>query len=138
MGVGLLLLIIYWGQSNLQFGNMVRTDTKHATLSIQQAFALMVYLYFVRLDMEFDGLAITLQVESVSLALAGFLSVASWYYAVNNNLISKTVTADEKRNVYLKIMPEPIVSVLTFPFAIYGPNIWTLAWLLLIPVTMIL
>ena len=32
--IGLVLVILYWGMSNLQFGNLDRTDGTHATLSI--------------------------------------------------------------------------------------------------------
>jgi len=138
MVVGIILILIYWGQNNLQSGNLVRTDGKHSVLSLLQAFCLMIYLYFVRLDMEFDGAVITLQMESAFLALAGLFSILSWAYAIENNLLSDNVSVDEKRAVYLKLMPEPIVSVLSFPFAIYGPNIWTLSWLMLIPVSIIL
>lgn len=138
MFVGLVLILIYWGQNNLQSGNLVRTDGKHSVSTLLQAFCLMIYLYFVRLDVEFDGAIITLQIESISLALAGLFSILSWAYAIKNNLLSDTVTTEEKRNVYLKLMPEPIVSLLSLPFAIYGPNIWTLSWLMLIPVSMIL
>ena len=35
--------------------------------------------------------------------------------------------------MYIKFLPEPVVSVLTFPLAWFGPGIWTLGWLLLIP-----
>jgi len=36
---------------------------------------------------------------------------------------------------YLKLMPEPITSRLTIPFAVFGPDIWTASWLLMIPVS---
>jgi len=134
MFVGFVLVLIYWGQSNLQFGNLDRTDSKHATLSLLQVITLMIYLYFVRLDVELDGAVIALQMESVFLALSGFLGLWSWHYAIKNNLISDAIKKDEQDKVYLKLMPEPIVSVLSFPFAAFGPDIWTLSWLLLIPV----
>ena len=134
MLVGFVLILIYWGQSNLQFGNLKRTDGRHAALSILQVIALMIYLYFVRLDVEFDGAVIALQMESVFLAISGFLGLWSWHYAVRNNLVSEKITGPEKDKVYLKLTPEPVVSILTFPFAVFGPDIWTLAWLLLIPV----
>lgn len=138
MFVGFVLILIYWGQSNLQFGNLNRTDGKHATLSLLQVITLMIYLYFVRLDVELDGAVIALQMESVFLALSGIFSVWSWHYAVKNNLISSSVMPVERSGVYLKLMPEPIVSILTLPFAVFGPDIWTLAWLMLIPVSWIL
>ena len=138
MFVGFVLVLIYWGQSNLQFGNLDRTDGKHATLSLLQVITLMIYLYFVRLDVELDGAIIALQMESVFLALSGFFALWSWHYAIKNKLISKNLTKNEQGNVYLKLMPEPIVSVLSFPFAAFGPDIWTLSWLMLIPVGYIL
>ncbi|HBH50060.1 MAG TPA: hypothetical protein DDX98_15555 [Bacteroidales bacterium] len=136
MTVGIVLIIIYWQQSNLIFGNLERTDSKHATISILQVFSLMLYLYFVRLDLEFDGAVIALKMESIALALAGFLSVLSWHYAIKNKFVTDSITVREKNQTYLKLLPEPIVSALTFPFAVLGPDIWTLAWLLLIPVSM--
>ncbi|MCK5337878.1 MAG: hypothetical protein KAJ50_03665, partial [Bacteroidales bacterium] len=86
--IGLVLVIIYWGMNNLQFGNLDRTDGKHATLSILQVFSLMLYIYFVRLDAQFEGEVFLMQLQSTFLALAGFLSVASWYYAIKNGLVS--------------------------------------------------
>ena len=137
MFVGIVLVIIYWHQSNIVFGNLERTDTKHSTISILQVFSLMLYIYFIRLDLEFDGPVITLRMESITLAFAGFLSVLSWYYAIKNKLVSDTLTKEEKAKTYIKLLPEPIVSLLTLPFAVFGSDIWTLAWLLLIPVSML-
>jgi uncharacterized membrane protein len=45
MLVGFVMILIYWGQSNLQFGNLDRTDGKHASLSILQVISLFIYLY---------------------------------------------------------------------------------------------
>jgi hypothetical protein len=76
--------------------------------------------------------------ESVFLAISGFLAIYSWHYAIRKKLISDKVTRIEQNSTYLKLLPEPIVAVLTFPFAWFGADIWTLAWLLLIPVSWIL
>ena len=136
--VGLVLILLYWGQSNLQYGNMDRTDGRHSVLSILQVFFLMLYLYFIRLDLQFDSPVLTLQMQSITLALAGFFSVWGWYHADKNELTSDSLTTLEKDQVYLKLMPEPITAVLTIPFALIGPNFWTFSWLLLIPVSWIL
>ena len=132
--IGLILVILYWGMSNLQFGNLKRTNSTHSTLSILQIFSLMLYIYFVRLDAQFEGEVILMQMQSLFLAVAGFLSVWSWHYSLKNNLISDSPSKLEKEMMYIKFMPEPIVSVITFPLAWFGPVIWTLGWLLLIPV----
>jgi len=131
--IGLVLVILYWGMSNLQFGNLKRTNSTHSTLSILQVFSLMLYIYFVRLDAQFEGVILLMQMQSLFLALAGFLSVGSWHYALQNNLVSDAPTKVEKETMYIKFLPEPVVSVLTFPLAWFGPGIWTLGWLLLIP-----
>ena len=136
--IGLVLIILYWGISNLQFGNLNRTDSTHSALSILQVFSLMLYIYFVRLDAEFGGEVILMQLQSSFLALAGFLSLGSWHYAVKKNLISEAPSNVEKETLYLKFLPEPIVSLLTFPLAWFGPLEWTLGWLLLIPVGWVL
>jgi uncharacterized membrane protein len=136
--IGIILLLIYWNQNNMLFGNLERTDAKHATISILSVFSLMLYLYFVRLDMELDGAVLALQMESVMLSLAGLLSIYSWHYAIKNGLVSDKITRLEQGSLYLKLLPEPIVAAATFPFAVFGPDIWTLAWLLLIPVSWLL
>jgi hypothetical protein len=132
--IGLVLVILYWGISNLQFGNLERTDGRHATISILQVFTLMLYIYFVRLDAEFPGEVLLMQLQSLFLALAGFLSVWSWHYAVKNDLVSDAPSKIEKETLYIKFLPEPVVSLLTFPLAWFGPVAWTLGWLMLIPV----
>ncbi len=136
--VGLVLILLYWGQSNVQYGNMDRTDGRHSVLSILQVFFLMLYLYFIRLDLQFESPVLTQQMQSITLALAGLFSVWGWHHAIKNNLISKSLTSLEKDQVYLKLMPEPITAILTIPFASIGPNYWTFSWLLLIPVGWIL
>lgn len=131
--IGLVLIILYWGMSNLQFGNLKRTNSTHSALSILQVFSLMLYIYFVRLDAQFEGVVLLMQMQSLFLALAGFLSVWSWHYALKNNLVSDAPSKLEKETMYIKFLPEPVVSLLTFPLAWFGPGIWTAGWLLLIP-----
>ena len=137
MLVGLIMILIYWNQSNLQFGYLKRTNAVHAGLSLFQVFLLFVYLYFVRMDLEFEGTQLALEMESVFLALAGFIGIGSWYYAIRKGLVSEDVSIKEQDSVYRKLLPEPITSALTFRFAAFGVDIWTISWLLLFPVTWI-
>lgn len=74
-----------------------------------------------------------MQMQSLFLAIAGFLSVGCWHYALKNNLVSDAPSKLEKETMYIKFLPEPVVSLLTFPLALFGPLVWTLGWLLLIP-----
>ena len=138
MTVGMILILLYWGQSHVIFGNLKRTDGNISVMAILQAFFVLLYLYFIRLDVEMGGQTLVLRLESISLAIAGGMGVWAWHYANKQGLISDKVTALEKDKTYLKLMPEPIVSVLTIPFAVFGPDIWTLSWLLMIPTSMVL
>lgn len=136
--VGLILIIIYWIQFNLLFGNIKRSTPLHAILALTQVIFLMIYLYFLRFDMEYDGLTLALQMESIFLALAGFIGAFNWRYAKSIGLTSEQITAKEELDLFYKVLPEPIASVITFPFAVMGPGIWTFAFLSIIPVTYIL
>ncbi|MEQ8325085.1 MAG: hypothetical protein RIC15_01625 [Vicingaceae bacterium] len=136
--VGMILVILYWIQFNRLIGNLKRSTPMHASLSLMQVIFLMLYLYFMRFDIEFDGMKLALQMESVFLALAGFTAAINWMYARSSGLISKTMTDEEKDDLFYKILPEPLASAFTFPFAVYGPDIWTIAFLSIIPFGMIL
>lgn len=131
--VGLILLITYWIQFNKQLGNLTRSSPKHAALAILQMICLMLYLYFVRFDMEFDGMTLALQMESVFLALAGFIGIYNWRYATKNNLTSDQINSDEERSMFFQLLPEPIASLFSLPFATVSPLAWTLSFLVIIP-----
>ena len=136
--VGLILIIMYWIQFNRQLGNLVRSSPMHAALSVFQMFCLMIYLYFVRFDMEFDGMKLALQMESIFLALAGFIGAFSWRYARNTKLTSDNIDDDEELSIFYSLLPEPLASLFTLPFAAFGPGIWTISFLSIIPIGYIL
>jgi len=136
--VGLILIIMYWIQFNRQLGNLVRSSPMHAAMSVLQMFCLMIYLYFVRFDMEFDGMKLALQMESIFLALAGFIGAFSWRYARKQLLTSNQITDDEELSIFYSLLPEPLASLFTLPFASFGPGIWTLSFLIIIPIGYVL
>ena len=136
--VGLILIIMYWIQFNRQLGNLVRSSPIHASLSVVQMFCLMIYLYFVRFDMEFDGMKLALQMESIFLALAGFIGAFSWLYAKKQKLTSDNIDKDEEISMFYSLLPEPIASLFTLPFASFGPGIWTISFLSIIPIGYVL
>ena len=133
MVVGLILILMYWIQFNTQMGNLVRSSPLHATLAVVQMIFLMIYLYFLRFDMEFDGMKLALQMESIFLALAGFIAAINWRYARSNGLTSDQIDKNEELNIFYKILPEPMASLFTLPFAGLGPTYWTIAFLSIIP-----
>ena len=126
--VGFTLIVMYWIQFNRQLGNLTRSSPMHATLAVIQMVCLMIYLYFVRFDMEYDGMELALQMESTFLALAGFIAAYSWRYAKRHNLTSDQINHDEEMSIFYSLLPEPIAALFTLPFASFGPDIWTLAF----------
>jgi len=136
--VGLILIILYWIQYNRQLGNLIRSSPTHASLVVIQMFCLMIYLYFVRFDMEFDGMKLALQMESIFLALAGFIAAYSWRYARKNKLTSDQIDDTEETSIFYSLLPEPLASLFTLPFAAFGPWIWTISFLSIIPIGYVL
>lgn len=136
--IGIILVIIYWGQSTRQFGNLERIDSKAATLSIIQVFALLIYLYFMRMDNQTDGDEFTLLMESIFMAIAGFIGIFNWNYCRKMNFFDDYISSEESFETVYKLYPEPIVASLTIPLAFIGSSWYMAGWLLLIPVTMLM
>jgi len=136
--IGLTLITIYWIQFNLLIGNLKRSTPMHSVLALTQVILLMIYLYFLRFDMEYDGMTLALQMESLFLALAGFVGAFNWRYARSVGLTSDQITDKEELDLFYKVLPEPLASLFTLPFAVMGPGIWTLAFLSIIPLIYIL
>lgn len=131
--IGAFLIITYWGQNNRVFGNLVRTDGKHAVLSLMQLFFLLLYIYSVGFEMEFSGYPVALLAQSVTLALSGYFAVIAWSYAKKDRrLISDVIDDDEADQLKISIFPEPLAATFTIPFAFLSPLAWNLAWLSLI------
>lgn len=133
--IGVVLIIIYWGQSTRQFGHLNRVDGTVATIAIVQVFCLLIYLYFMRLDNETDGDEFTLLMESVFMAIAGFLGIYNWQYSRKQGFFEESLTMKESYEMVYKFYPEPIVACLTIPLALVGTGWYSAGWLLLIPVT---
>ncbi|MDN3643510.1 hypothetical protein QWY87_12410 [Lutimonas halocynthiae] len=137
MLVGLILIGIYWIQINKQLGNLVRSSGVHASVGLAQMVCLMLYLYFVRFDMEFDGLSIALQMQSVFLALAGLLGVFNWFYARSNKLTSDQINDSEEKRMFYQMLPEPLAALFSLPFATMGGEVWSLSFLIILPLSFI-
>jgi len=133
--VGLILVGIYWIQMNRQLGNLVRSSPLHASVGLAQMICLMLYLYFVRFDMEFDGLIIALQMQSVFLALAGFLGAFNWLYARRHELTSDQINDFEERSMFFQILPEPLAALFSLPFAAMGSEAWSISFLIILPLS---
>lgn len=128
--IGLALVIIYWGQSNALFGKLVRTDGTHAALSIVQVFCVLIYLVSMSIGTEFDEDPWALGLQSLTLGLAGFSSIAAWTYALKEHrLLRSDCPLEEAFALRRQYLAEPITAAITLPCAFVGAGVWGAAWL---------
>lgn len=129
--VALIIVIIYWLQNNLLFGNLERTDNKHTILAILHIFFLLLFLYSIKLGLSLGSSAGTRAIESCTAALVGISSVWGWSYAMKNRrLLASEITHEEARYLRERIFVEPTTAIITIPCAFVGPIIWETAWFL--------
>jgi len=128
--IGVLLVLIYWSNTIKAYGNLDHTDGRHASISFLQLFMLLVYLYFVRMEIVFKGELLPLLLQSITLALVGFLGVAAWSYALRDRkLLSESITDKEAAELRLEFLNEPVTALVTIPFVWVSSTAWALAWL---------
>jgi len=126
--IALVIVIIYWIQSNLLFKYLVRTDGWHIGLSIAQIFSLLLFLYAIRVGIDFEANAVARIFESSMVCLLGVFSFAAWYYALHKGkLVTDELETDEARSITERIKAEPITAAITIPFAA-GMWMWELSW----------
>lgn len=128
IGVGLSLL--YWNQNNNLFKYLVKTNSMHAALSLVQLFFVVLFVYFAIAD---PGLVTKSSpaLQAASLAIAGFMSIGLWKYAVKNGLNREGMSKEEVDQVTKSNLMEPLTAVFNVGLAFIGPLVWTLAWFVL-------
>lgn len=128
--IGLVVVLVYWFQSNVMLGNLVRTDGKHAFFSVFQIFLVLVYLYTVGLGTDLDNAPPALAAQSLTAALVGFSAAAAWWYASKDRrLLSEELSTGEIGALRLRVLAEPLTAVLTLLLAFVDPLLWELGWL---------
>lgn len=132
--IGVALLVVYWGQNNVLFGSLARTNLTHAALAIAQITALVFYGYTLRLTNVLGTVSATQALQSAALAAVGLFGVAGWWYAAaDRHLLSRKIDDSEVRDLRYSILAEPLTALLTVPAAFLGPSAWELAWLAYLP-----
>ena len=131
IAIGLAFTIIYWGQSNALLGALEGTDTKHSALSVLQLFFLLIFLYAIRVGVEFPASPWNRTFESVAAALVGYAGAVAWLYAsTGRRLLPREVSDDDAREFGNRILAEPLTATITIPMAWIGPWVWELSWLI--------
>ena len=133
--IGFIVTIMYWLQNNAVFGFLRRTDPRHTVFAIAQLVSVLVFLYAIRMGIEYDGDRFAMIFESVAASLMGFLGWLNWMYASRNRkLLHDWVEDDDLAKLTARLIPEPITAVLTIPCAFFGPAAWGLSWFVIGPV----
>ncbi len=126
--IALIIVIIYWVQSNLLFKYLARTDGWHIGFTIAQVFSLLLFLYAIRVGIAFEANATTRIFESSMACLLGVWSFAAWYYALHKGgLVTDELDAEEAKSITERIKAEPVTAAITIPFAA-GVWMWELSW----------
>ena len=128
--IALVLVVIYWIQNNILFGNLSRTDDRHTILSLLQLFFLLFYFYTIGLGLDLNNPPGALALQSAAVTLVGLAALAGWSYASRNRRLLTPVIKDaEIHEVRIRMMAEPTTALITLACAPLGQTFWGVAWL---------
>jgi uncharacterized membrane protein len=128
--IGIVVVLVYWFQSNLLLGNLSRTDPKHAILSVLQIFMVLVYLLTVSYGIDIGNEPLILAMQSIAAALIGFTAAGAWWYAsYRRRLLTDEADDSDVSALRLRVLAEPLTAILTIGLAFVDPMLWELGWL---------
>ncbi len=128
--LGIIVVLVYWFQSNLLLGNLKRTNGAHGALSLLQVFFVLVYLLSVSLGISVGNEPLILAVQSITAALVGFAAAAAWWYAsYKRRLLTPDIGDEEVAALRLRVLAEPLTALLTLALAFVSATAWELGWL---------
>jgi uncharacterized membrane protein len=129
--LSILIVIIYWLQSNALLSRLKATNAIHTGISIFQVFFVLLYLYALGLGIGLGSEVDTRVLESSAAVLIGAVAYLGWWYAgAKGALISDDVSDEEAKQVADSNLAEPLTALLTIPAAFIGPWAWELSWFL--------
>jgi uncharacterized membrane protein len=127
--LGVIIVLVYWFQSNLLLGNLDRTNGAHGALSLLQIFFVLVYLLSISFGISAGNDPLVLAVQSIAAALVGFAAAAAWWYAsYNRRLLTPDISDDEIAVLRLRVLAEPLTALLTLALAFVNAVAWELGW----------
>ena len=128
--VSLLVVIVYWRQNNVLFGNLEATDSRHTILSILQIFFLLTFLLSSRLSIDLGSTHVTRMFESIAVLLVGITGGWGWSYAIKNHrLLLPEVTEEYALQLRDRYLAEPLTAIITIPFVFVGATPWEISWM---------
>ena len=129
--LSILIVIVYWLQSNSLLNRLKSTNAIHTGISIFQVFFVLFYLYALGLGIGVGSAADTRVLESTAAMLIGIVAYLGWWYASGRGeLLSEEVSDEEAKSVARSNFADPMTALLTIPAAFIGPWAWELSWFL--------
>lgn len=129
--LAILIVIVYWLQSNALLSRLKATNAIHTGISIFQVFFVLFYLYALGLGIGLGSEADTRVLESSAAVLIGAVAYLGWWYASGRGALSSDDVSDEEvKDVAKSNLAEPMTALLTIPAAFIGPWAWELSWLM--------
>ena len=109
--LGVIVVLVYWFQSNLLLGNLDRTNGAHAALSLLQIFLVLIYLLSISLGISVGNEPLILAVQSIAAALVGFAAAAAWWYAsYKRRLLTPDIGDEEVAALRLRVLAQKSIS----------------------------
>ncbi len=129
--LALVIVMVYWLQTNDMLGRLRGTNWVHASLTVAQLFSVLVFLYAIRMGLTFEDNPWERAIESAAASLVGIVSLVAWRYATSKRkLLASEVGADDVDRLSQRYLSEPLTAAITIPFAFMGPWLWELSWFL--------
>ncbi|WP_163937006.1 hypothetical protein [Paraferrimonas sp. SM1919] len=128
--IGIVVAFVYWFQSNLLLGNLIRTDTPHAIISISQIFMILLYLMTLHYGIILGNEPIILAAQSLAATLVGLTAAAAWWYAsYQRRLLTPEACNHDVAALRLRVIAEPLTGIFTLCMAFISPSFWIISWL---------
>ncbi|GAB2887074.1 hypothetical protein ACCI51_01065 [Microbulbifer echini] len=124
------LTLVQWNLTHKLLGPVEQSNNAHTALVLLQQVVVCFYLYFAISDPKLVSISSTAG-QSICLALSGFIGLAGWQYARKRGFANASLTRKEKDNVFKTATTEPIVALLTIGLAFIGPVVWSMGWLVI-------
>ncbi|WP_444946156.1 hypothetical protein ACJJIP_02425 [Microbulbifer sp. VTAC004] len=131
------LTLVQWNLTHKLLGPVEQSNNIHTSLVLLQQVVVCFYLYFAINDPKLVSISSTVG-QSVCLALSGFIGLAGWQYARKMGFANTSLTSNEKNNVFKSATTEPFVAVLTIGLAFISPVVWSLGWLVIPLILMVI
>jgi len=129
--LAILIVIVYWLQSNSLLSKLKGTNALHTGISIFQVFFVLFYLYALGLGIGVGSADDTRVLESSAAVLVGACAYLGWWYACRKGaLLADDVSDAEAKKIAKANFAEPMTALLTIPAAFIGPWAWELSWFL--------